>query len=185
MAVANMRRPGRPMGRNQMSRKIFTEPFDLPEEKENEELHVYVSTFKDDSPFIEKHVGGIMFRRFVLDPSWSLAENADKSFPQETPKILLTEREAEAIMERAKEVDDKLPAPHYEDGSVGRAEKCFLSDHIVLEKLEDYMQRHVNEVKRKMNPNFQDNVKEQKPITQDTLKDELITQQKGNRRGKK
>ncbi len=171
--------PSTPVARE--NRKVYDlEPFQMPEVGEDQ-LKVYVTTFKKGSPFDEKHIGGVTFRSFVLPSDWSLREKANEQHFPQIPTVLLTEKQAAAILARAKLVHDRTPRIENSEG-VTPAKNITLDEHILLVTSEEYISQGIKENTAAYNL---DPEAEVNPLTADGIKDELISQQSKTRKGKK
>lgn len=167
--------PAMPVARENRQARIL-DKFEMPR-RGSDKVYTYVSTFKEGSPFFSKHIGGVSFSRYTLPPEWSYRDNADKTYFPRKATVALTEKQAEAIIERSKLIHTKTPRIEDKDGNVTQSMRCTMYDHIVLEKAEEYAQKQFK-MPKPVVPMLEND--EDAGVSVDGIKDELVKQQKGN-----
>jgi hypothetical protein len=104
MFTSQVARPGQ--GREV---KLFRDHKELPEAG-TDQVFEYVLRIKENAPFEAAHIFGISFYKYVMPSEASYTSNADKHIMQRFPLWGLTEKQAAAIMDRAKEVVKVIPS---------------------------------------------------------------------------
>jgi len=120
-------------------------PFKLPE-KGKDEVFCYVTAIKQDSPFDYQYFDGVDFSKGVYHPDASLKKNDGKKFFPMLQTKLLTEKQAEAIWERAKKRIKKInDRPNLDYDYKDPDSKSFLkplnilvADYLILCKQKEY-----------------------------------------------
>jgi len=81
----------------------FRKPFECPPDG-NDPKFDYVTAIRKDAPFEAVTIGGWTFPKRVFPVDASLVENAGKYFEPKVPARRLTEKQAKAFFDRAKDV---------------------------------------------------------------------------------
>lgn len=97
---------------------------------------------KPDAPFEYCTVLGLNFDKMVLPTAFSLVDNQGKHFPGGMPVFFLTEKQAKAIKDRAKQIVKTIPAREIkeETGKTMYVEAfdVVVADHLVFEKVSEF-----------------------------------------------
>ena len=111
-------------------------PFELPASG-GEPVFSHVVCVKHDAPFEYVDVGGCHFAKYAMPSEATYVKNEGKQFFPVIPCAAMTEKQANAILERAKEVEIVIPGRDEENGwKQGFSVKA--SDWIVLCKQNEW-----------------------------------------------
>jgi hypothetical protein len=111
-------------------------PFILPPTG-GEAVFSYVVLVKPDAEIDYIDVGGVHFAKYVMLSESTYVKNEGRQFFPMIPCSAMTERQASAILERAKEVEIEIPGKDGESGwNLGKKAKA--SDYVILCKTGEY-----------------------------------------------
>lgn len=127
----------------------------------------YVVYMKRNSPVAYATILGICIQKYLIDKNASYVKNEGKIFYPKVPVFLLTEKQANAILERAKETMVRVRS-----GSVSNW--VCIADHVVIKKTVEATEEQYKEVKRAYEQRLEQQI-ENNPSNK--VAEELIKQQ--------
>lgn len=84
-------------------------PFVIPVADPKEQAEPYIVAVKANAPFEYCHLGGICFQKYVMPEAATLTSNSNEHFFPRLVSIMLTKRQAEAIMAEAAKREIYVP----------------------------------------------------------------------------